>query len=96
MGAAPGNQLGKGERRGLYDSVFLHRTPIPAPRSFHKSHNQDSETLAQASPPEKGREGACRPWQDLPRRDGVFLEVLGAETGLGVSPPIGPALAWAE
>ncbi|XP_036853477.2 rho GTPase-activating protein 27 isoform X2 [Manis javanica] len=31
----------------------LPQIPIPAPRSFRKSHNQDSETPAQASPPEK-------------------------------------------
>uniref|UniRef100_A0A8C0NEC9 WW domain-containing protein n=1 Tax=Canis lupus familiaris TaxID=9615 RepID=A0A8C0NEC9_CANLF len=69
----------------------LPQVPVPAPRSICRS-NQDSETPAQASPPEeKGREGARRPWQDPHRRHRGFLKAVGAGTDLGMSPPQAPA-----
>ncbi|CAD7679468.1 unnamed protein product [Nyctereutes procyonoides] len=40
------------QRRGLYMTSTLSSVPVPAPRSSCKS-NQDSETPAQASPPEE-------------------------------------------
>ncbi|KAB0365645.1 hypothetical protein FD754_009801 [Muntiacus muntjak] len=61
--------------------------PVPAPRNIHKS-NQNSETPAQASPPEeKVREGAFVPGSELDKAGGWKDVYPAAGASLGASTP---------